>query len=363
MLRSVRVCSALRTALAAALGSVAVAPIAHADDPRDPASSVRGIERPAEDPTDAARAVGGVLLYLPLSIVELFFFSTGAAAGVLQDRQVVPRVRDLLFSSGGEIGVFPTIFAETGGSPNFGARMIARTGRAATMLRAGYGGPDEVVVERGRPAIAAGARLRGPPRSQHRSRIPRRRPGAGDRRAQPVRRRGPRRPLPRDEDAVDRRARNTPQRRPGAAPLLEPDAPPRRRPSRRGAARDQQRLRARQRPGRAGDDPRLLWRGGLSYRHPRDPGRPEPRSRRRGVCRHRARARRLTPCARLHGARRTDARRARRGTHCRVRADPLAFQHPLPQARHRPPLSGQRRADPIHRAHPPAGVSRRGHAP
>ena len=158
MLRSVRVCSALRTALAAALGSVAVAPIAHADDPRDPASSVRGIERPAEDPTDAARAVGGVLLYLPLSIVELFFFSTGAAAGVLQDRQVVPRVRDLLFSPGGEIGVFPTIFAETGGSPNFGARMIARTGRAATMLRAGYGGPDEVVVE-SRVRLAAGLPL------------------------------------------------------------------------------------------------------------------------------------------------------------------------------------------------------------
>jgi len=137
-------CSALRTAIAAALGSVAALPIARADGPP---TTVRGIERPAEDPSDAARAIGGVVLYLPRAMVDVAFFATGAAAGVLQDRQVVPRVRDLLFSPGGEIGVFPTLFAETGAHANVGARMIARTGQAATMVRAGYGGSDEVVIE------------------------------------------------------------------------------------------------------------------------------------------------------------------------------------------------------------------------
>lgn len=148
-------CSALRTAIAAALASVTVVPAARADDPP---ATVRGIERPAEDPTDAARAAGGVLLYLPRAMLDVVFFATGAAAGVLQDRQVVPRVRDLLFSPGGEIGVFPTLFAETGGHANVGARMVARTGQAATMLRTGYGGSDELVLE-ARIRLAAGLPL------------------------------------------------------------------------------------------------------------------------------------------------------------------------------------------------------------
>jgi hypothetical protein len=107
-----------------------------------------GVERPATEPSDLARAIAGVLLYLPRTTVDLLFLASGTAAGLVHDQQVVPRIADMVSPEEGEIGVFPTLFAETGrGRFSVGARMIANLGSIATGLRAGYGGPDEHVIE------------------------------------------------------------------------------------------------------------------------------------------------------------------------------------------------------------------------
>jgi hypothetical protein len=59
----------------------------------------------------------------------------------------VPRARDFFFTRGGELGVFPTVFVETGTNPNIGARLIVSVEPYAATARAGYGGPDSNVVE------------------------------------------------------------------------------------------------------------------------------------------------------------------------------------------------------------------------
>ncbi len=140
-----------------AKGSAAPANAAHAaasgppNGAEAPASSwpdgdLGGIERPAAPPGDLAREAAGPLLYLPRKTVELFFEASGAAAGLVQDEQFVPRVRDFL-AGGDGILVFPTAFAETGRHPSVGARMIAKGGRTATSLRAGFGGVDDIALE------------------------------------------------------------------------------------------------------------------------------------------------------------------------------------------------------------------------
>ena len=142
-----------RWAIAAALVLCAGARAARADDAQpkpvravDP-ERVSGVARPASEPGDAWSSVAAGLLYIPRETAELVFFATGAAAGLLEDRQVVPRVRELVSPPEGEIGLFPTAFVETGHSFNVGARMIASTGAVATTVRAGYGGTDEVALE------------------------------------------------------------------------------------------------------------------------------------------------------------------------------------------------------------------------
>jgi hypothetical protein len=80
-------------------------------------------------------------------VVDLVFLATGAAGALLENEQIVPRTRDLFFTRGGEIGVFPTVFLETGTRPNIGARLIVTLDPYAATVRAGYGGPDENVFE------------------------------------------------------------------------------------------------------------------------------------------------------------------------------------------------------------------------
>src|SRR6185503_19003361 len=87
----------------------------------DPAE-VQGVDRPAEEKGDTARAIGGVLLYVPRAAAEAVFLATGTAAGLVQNEQVVPRVRSLIAPRPGQIGVYPTAFVETGVNPNIGAR-------------------------------------------------------------------------------------------------------------------------------------------------------------------------------------------------------------------------------------------------
>ncbi|HSN99818.1 MAG TPA: hypothetical protein VLS89_16090 [Candidatus Nanopelagicales bacterium] len=144
----------LSTALAALLLSTTAPapalaqPPSPSDAPSDAPPPLTGVERPAIQPTDPARAVASAFLFLPRALIDLLFLASGTAAGLINDEQVVPRVIDLIQPDEGEIGVFPTLFAETGrGRFSVGARMIGNLGRVATGLRAGYGGPDEIVIE------------------------------------------------------------------------------------------------------------------------------------------------------------------------------------------------------------------------
>lgn len=108
---------------------------------------VTGREREAAESSDPARGAAEVALFLPRNVVDLLFITTGAAHGLLEDEQVVPRLKDMFYTEHHEIGVFPTAFVETGFNPNVGARMIASVDNFASTLRAGYGGPDTTVVE------------------------------------------------------------------------------------------------------------------------------------------------------------------------------------------------------------------------
>lgn len=127
------------------------AAIARVDDADPPVvgspSDVAHREREARESSDTARGLAEAVLILPRSVVDLLFITTGAASGLLEDEQVVPRLKDTFFTEHHEIGVFPTAFVETGFAPNIGARMIASIDNFASTLRAGYGGPDTAVVE------------------------------------------------------------------------------------------------------------------------------------------------------------------------------------------------------------------------
>ena len=117
-----------------------------AQDQIDP-SLVSGIERPARRGSEPARAVANAMLWPFRLVVDLIFFATGTAGGLLENEQIVPRARDFFFTRGGELGIFPTVFVETGTTPNVGIRLIASVEPYAATVRAGYGGPDENVVE------------------------------------------------------------------------------------------------------------------------------------------------------------------------------------------------------------------------
>src|SRR5690606_18026655 len=102
---------------------------------------------PERQPGDLAREAANVVLFVPRLAADLVFTATGTAAGLIEEEQVVPRVRDLIRPPPGEIRVFPTAFVETGSSFNLGGRMIARADRLATTVRAGVGGRHDLVAE------------------------------------------------------------------------------------------------------------------------------------------------------------------------------------------------------------------------
>jgi hypothetical protein len=111
------------------------------------AEELSGIDRPAREPAAPARAVANALLWPFRSVIDLIFLTTGTAGGLLENEQIVPRAREFFFTSAGDVGVFPTVFLETGTNPNVGARFIASAGPLATTIRAGYGGADANVAE------------------------------------------------------------------------------------------------------------------------------------------------------------------------------------------------------------------------
>jgi hypothetical protein len=118
-------------------------PLIRPTEPRD----ITGQLSEESDTGDTRRTLADVFLFVPRKTLELFFFTTGTAAGFFEDKQVVPRVKDWVYTKDHRIGVFPTAFVETGFTPNIGARMISSVDQFATTLRAGYGGPHNYLVE------------------------------------------------------------------------------------------------------------------------------------------------------------------------------------------------------------------------
>ncbi len=108
---------------------------------------LRGLENPVEPSIRPSRKFANALLWPLRATVDLVFLATGMAGGLLENEQLVPRARELFFTRGGELGVFPTVFLETGVNPNIGMRIIGSAGPLVSSLRGGYGGPDANVVE------------------------------------------------------------------------------------------------------------------------------------------------------------------------------------------------------------------------
>lgn len=138
---------------------LARAPSARAEEPKDKsaqteddskptqAGDVTGVEEPGRERSDTARAAADVLLWVPREFVELSFLLSGAAAGLVEDQQLVPRVDNLINPKEGEIHVFPTLFAETRVPFNVGARVVARAGRIGSSVRVGFGGVEDLSFE------------------------------------------------------------------------------------------------------------------------------------------------------------------------------------------------------------------------
>ena len=106
-----------------------------------------GVERAERKPGDLARDIGNVVLFVPRNVIDLIFKGTSAAAELIADKQLVPRYRDLMGAPGGDIFVFPTLFAETGSAASIGLRMVSDSRYVTTSQRFGYGGPSDIEVE------------------------------------------------------------------------------------------------------------------------------------------------------------------------------------------------------------------------
>lgn len=92
--------------------------------------------------------MGNVLLWVPRNFIDVLFRGTTAAASLIADQQLVPRYQQLLGAPpGGQVLIFPTLFAETGGPFSVGARFIADTRYITTSQRVGFGGVNDVAAE------------------------------------------------------------------------------------------------------------------------------------------------------------------------------------------------------------------------
>ncbi|MCA9642128.1 MAG: hypothetical protein H6718_04390 [Polyangiaceae bacterium] len=117
------------------------------DEVKTRPDEVSGIERGGREAGDLSRELAGGLLWLPRQTVELLFFASGNAAGLIDDEQVIPRVEDSLNPPKGEIRAFPTLFIETAGPLSVGVRLLARADNFGSTVRFGFGGRRELVAE------------------------------------------------------------------------------------------------------------------------------------------------------------------------------------------------------------------------
>jgi hypothetical protein len=138
--------------VAAFTGAFFGSPRARADSPVDVEGptgpqEVQGVLQPEGHGVEAAQIFANALLWPARLVVDLLFLTAGTAGALLENEQVVPRAKAFFFTQGGEIGVFPTFFLETGTNANVGARLIASVDPFAATIRAGYGGEHDNVVE------------------------------------------------------------------------------------------------------------------------------------------------------------------------------------------------------------------------
>ena len=144
---------------------------------------MNGIERPARRGDEAVRTVANAMLWPFRLVIDLIFLATGTAGGLLENEQIVPRARDFFFTRGGELGIFPTVFVETGTNPNIGARLIASIEPYAATVRAGLRRARRKCRRSPHAArrfvgTSHGVFARRTPRLAHRPRLPRPRPNA-----------------------------------------------------------------------------------------------------------------------------------------------------------------------------------------
>jgi hypothetical protein len=137
----------LRSALALAALSTVLASAGRAAADDEPSTDVGGVTRPASFPGDDGRAVLDGLLFVPRSIVRIAVLASTATASFFENQQVIPRAESLLRSEDGTVRVTPTLSLASGLRPDVGARVTAKAGGFASMLRTSVIGPDSYVVE------------------------------------------------------------------------------------------------------------------------------------------------------------------------------------------------------------------------
>lgn len=108
---------------------------------------VSGVVEPGSEPSDSFRIIASGILTPVREGVAFLFFAGEGIAGLVDNRQIVPRLSDTLAGRGGDLFLFPTVFAETGRGANIGARMIAAGRGAVTSVRVGFGGVHDLVAE------------------------------------------------------------------------------------------------------------------------------------------------------------------------------------------------------------------------
>lgn len=116
-------------------------------DARAEPDPISGEIRRAADPRQRVLRLFDTAFFPLRALVDLTITTTGTAQTLIEDQQVVPRTKNLLFSRRGEVGVFPTAFFETGFNANVGVRMVASVDRFASTMRVGFGGVDRNVAE------------------------------------------------------------------------------------------------------------------------------------------------------------------------------------------------------------------------
>jgi hypothetical protein len=115
--------------------------------PQAEPDAVSGEIHPASVSGESGRRLLDALLFVPRTVVEVAFIASTETASFVEDEQIVPRVRSLLGSDDGKLRITPTFAVASGLRPELGARLTAREGDFASMLRASVVSQDTFQTE------------------------------------------------------------------------------------------------------------------------------------------------------------------------------------------------------------------------